>query len=118
MSPCGRARSPPRCGRPGQPHRATPAVSDGRAAAPAGDSQWVGFGDGGVIADNDIAEQGKTAKFNVLLSKAVIFHDALDFAEIVRRPQAEGTGIGPEDLASVRSPFHLVGCDLHFSVGS
>lgn len=32
-------------------------------------SQWVGFGNGGVIADNDPVEQEKTAKFNALLSE-------------------------------------------------
>lgn len=59
----------------------------------------VGFGNGGVIADNDPVEQEKTAKFNALLSNAVIFHNALDIAEIVRRLQAEGMDIDPEDLA-------------------
>lgn len=34
----------------------------------------------------------------------MIFHDALDIAEIVRRLQAEGMGIAPEDLAQV-SPY-------------
>lgn len=67
-------------------------------------SQWVGFGNGGVIADNDPVEQEKTAKFNALLSNAVIFHNALDIAEIVRQLQAEGMDIAPEDLAQL-SPY-------------
>ncbi|MFF9819080.1 Tn3 family transposase [Streptomyces sp. NPDC014006] len=58
-------------------------------------SQCVGFGKGGVIADNDPVEQEKTAKFNALLSNAVIFHNALDIAEIVRQLQAEGMDIAP-----------------------
>ncbi|MFD7288493.1 Tn3 family transposase [Streptomyces sp. NPDC059863] len=48
-----------------------------------GFSQWIGFGNGGVITDNDPVEQEKTAKFNALLTNAVIFHNALDTAEIV-----------------------------------
>ncbi|WP_280524982.1 Tn3 family transposase, partial [Streptomyces inhibens] len=55
-----------------------------------GFSQWIGFGNGGVITDNDPVEQEKTAKFNALLTNAVIFHNALDIAEIVRRLQEEG----------------------------
>ncbi|MER7000651.1 Tn3 family transposase [Streptomyces sp. NPDC000410] len=34
----------------------------------------------------------------------MIFHNALDIAEIVRQLQAEGVGIAPEDLAQV-SPY-------------
>ncbi|MGX8903729.1 Tn3 family transposase [Streptomyces netropsis] len=66
-------------------------------------SQWVGFGNGGMIADNDPVEQEKAAKFNALRSNAVIFHNALDIAEIVRQLQAEGMDITPEDLAQVSS---------------
>ncbi|WP_171076225.1 Tn3 family transposase [Streptomyces sp. YIM 121038] len=67
-------------------------------------SQWVGFGNSGVIADNDPVEQEKAMKFNALLTNAVIFHNALDIAEIVRQLQAEGWEIEPEDLAQV-SPY-------------
>ncbi|WP_020123596.1 Tn3 family transposase [Streptomyces canus] len=66
-----------------------------------GFSQWIGFGNGGVITDNDPVEQEKTVKFNVLLTNAVIFHNALDIAEIVRKLQEEGYVIGPEDLAHI-----------------
>ncbi|MBT2388635.1 Tn3 family transposase [Streptomyces sp. ISL-1] len=46
----------------------------------------------------------KTAKFNALLTNAVIFRNALDIAEIVRRLQEEGHVIDPEDLAHI-SPY-------------
>jgi TnpA family transposase len=69
-----------------------------------GFSQWIGFGNGGVIIDNDLVEQEKTAKFNALLTNAVIFHNALDIAEIVRQLQEEGYVIDPEDLAHI-SPY-------------
>ncbi|MGW3659830.1 Tn3 family transposase [Streptomyces sp. NPDC005151] len=67
-------------------------------------SQWVGFGNQGVIADNDPIEQEKTMKFNALLTNAVIFHNALDIAEIVRQLLEEGWEIDPEDLAHI-SPY-------------
>jgi hypothetical protein len=67
-------------------------------------SKWVGFGNGGVLADNDPLEQEKAAKFNALLANAIIFHNALDIAEIVRQLQDEGEKVDPEDLAQV-SPY-------------
>lgn len=36
-----------------------------------GFSQWIGFGNRGVIADNDPVEQEKVMKFNALLTNAV-----------------------------------------------
>ncbi|MFJ9434537.1 Tn3 family transposase [Streptomyces sp. NPDC101490] len=67
-------------------------------------SQWIGFGNRGVIADNDPVEQEKAMKFNALLTNAVIFHSALDIAEIVRQLLEEGWEIDPEDLAHI-SPY-------------
>jgi len=46
----------------------------------------------------------ETAKFNALLTNAVIFHNALDIAEIVRQLQEEGHVIASEDLAHI-SPY-------------
>ncbi|MFJ6574243.1 Tn3 family transposase [Streptomyces sp. NPDC091292] len=67
-------------------------------------SQWIGFGNRGVIADNDPVEQETAMKFNALLTNAVIFHNALDIAEIVRQLLDEGWEIDPEDLAHI-SPY-------------
>ncbi|WP_176482526.1 Tn3 family transposase [Streptomyces albidoflavus] len=67
-------------------------------------SQWIGFGNRGVIADNDPIEQEKAMKFNALLTNSVIFHNALDIAEIVRQLLEEGWEIDPEDLAHI-SPY-------------
>jgi hypothetical protein len=69
-----------------------------------GFSQWLHFGNRGVIADNDPAEQEKAMKFNSLLTNAVIFHQAVDIAQVVRVLQAEGWKVEPEDLAEV-SPY-------------
>ncbi|MFF2231652.1 Tn3 family transposase [Streptomyces anulatus] len=67
-------------------------------------SQWIGFGNHGVIADNNPVEQEKAMKLNALLTNAVIFHNALDIAEIVRQLLEEGWTIEPEDLARI-SPY-------------
>ncbi|MFD3423762.1 Tn3 family transposase [Streptomyces decoyicus] len=67
-------------------------------------SQRIGSGNRGVIADNDPIEQEKTMKFNALLTKAVIFHNALDSAEIFRQLLEERWEIDPEDLAHI-SPY-------------
>ncbi|MGW2613036.1 Tn3 family transposase [Streptomyces mirabilis] len=67
-------------------------------------SQWIGFGNRGVIADNDPVEQVKAMKFNALLTNAVIFHNALDIAEIVRQLLEAGQEIDPEDLSHI-SPY-------------
>ncbi|MEU8433859.1 Tn3 family transposase [Streptomyces sp. NPDC029216] len=69
-----------------------------------GFAQWLGFGNRGVNADNDPVEQEKAMKFNALLTNAVVFHNALDIAEVVRQLLEEGWEIGPEDLAHV-SPY-------------
>ncbi|MFE2937037.1 Tn3 family transposase [Streptomyces sp. NPDC059278] len=66
-------------------------------------SQWIGFGNRGVIADNDPIEQEKATEFNALLTNSAIFHNALDIAEIVRQLLEEGWGIDPEDLAHISS---------------
>ncbi|KOV58162.1 hypothetical protein ADK64_37380 [Streptomyces sp. MMG1121] len=43
-------------------------------------------------------------KFNALLTNAVVFHNALDTAEVVRQLLEEGWEIDPEDLAHI-SPY-------------
>lgn len=58
---------------------------------------------GGDTGDDPI-EQEKAMKFNALLTNAVIFHNALDIAEIVRQLLEEGWEIDPEDLAHI-SPY-------------
>jgi hypothetical protein len=67
----------------------------------------LGFGNQGVLADNGPVEQEKAMKFNALLTNAVIFHNALDIAEIVRRLLQEGWEIDPEGLAHI-SPYLTV----------
>jgi TnpA family transposase len=69
-----------------------------------GFSGWLRFGNDGVIADNDPAEQEKMIKFNSLLANCVIFHTALDMMEVMRQLLAEGWEISAEDVAQL-SPY-------------
>ncbi|WTL69297.1 transposase [Streptosporangium sp. NBC_01495] len=55
-----------------------------------GFSGWLRFGNDGVIAANDPAEQEKMIKFNSLLANCVIFHTALDMTDVLRQLLAEG----------------------------
>ena len=67
-------------------------------------SAWLRFGNGGVLAGNDPVEQEKLIKLNTLLANLVIFHNALDIADVVRTLVAEGWTITAEDLAGL-SPY-------------
>ncbi|WP_181139564.1 Tn3 family transposase [Streptomyces sp. Ru71] len=57
-----------------------------------------------VTAATNKVESGKAMKYHSLLTNAVIFHNALDIAEIVRQLLGEGWEIDPEDLAHI-SPY-------------
>nr|WP_231972533.1 transposase [Nocardiopsis alborubida] len=67
-------------------------------------SQWLRFGNNGILADNDPDEQEKLIKLNTLLANLVIFHNALDIAEVVRGLVAEGWTITAEEIAAL-SPY-------------
>ena len=65
---------------------------------------WLRFGNAGVIADNDPAEQEKTIKFNQLLANCAIFHTTLDMTTAIRDLQADGWSVTTDDLAVI-SPY-------------
>ena len=67
-------------------------------------SSWCRFGNAGVIAANDPAEQEKILKFSTLLANAVIFHTTVDMMTVIRELIGEGWQITPGDLA-VLSPY-------------
>jgi hypothetical protein len=69
-----------------------------------GFAQWLGFGNNGVLADNDPAEQEKLIKLNTLLANLVIFHNALDIIDVVRGLAAEGWTITAAELGAL-SPY-------------
>lgn len=65
---------------------------------------WLRFGNAGVIADNDPAEQEKTIKFNQLLANCAIFHTTLDMTTAIRHLQADGWPVTTDDVAVI-SPY-------------
>jgi TnpA family transposase len=69
-----------------------------------GFSHWLAFGNNGVLADNDPVEQEKLIKLNTLLANLVIFHNALDIMDVVRKLVAEGWLITADQLGAM-SPY-------------
>jgi len=56
--------------------RARVTAATNKAESYHGFAQWLSFGNNGVLADNDPAEQEKLIKLNTLLANLVIFHNA------------------------------------------
>lgn len=67
-------------------------------------SNWCRFGYGGVIADNDPAEQEKIVEFATLLTNCVVFHTTLDMMMVLRELISEGWDITAADLSTL-SPY-------------
>ncbi|MGW4718971.1 Tn3 family transposase [Nocardia sp. NPDC004260] len=67
-------------------------------------SQWLSFGNNGVLADNDSEEQEKLIKLNALLANLVIFHNALNIMDVVRDLAAEVWTVTADQLAAL-SPY-------------
>jgi len=84
--------------------RARVTAATNKADSYHGFTQWLGFGNNGVLADNDPAEQEKLIKFNTLLANLVIFHNALDIMDVVRGLVAEGWTITAAELGAL-SPY-------------
>ncbi len=82
--------------------RARVAAATNKAESYHGFAQRLGFGNNGVLADNDPTEQEKLIKFNTLLANLVIFHNALDIIDIVRGLVAEGWTITADQLGAGR----------------
>ena len=84
--------------------RARVTAATNKAESYHGFAQWLSFGNNGVLADNDPAEQEKLIKFNTLLANLVIFHNALDIMDVVRGLVAEGWTVTADQLAAL-SPY-------------
>ncbi len=84
--------------------RARVTAATNKAESYHGFTQWLGFGNNGVLADNDPAEQEKLIKLNTLLANLVIFHNALDIMDVVRGLVAEGWTITAAELGAL-SPY-------------
>ncbi|GIH78274.1 transposase [Planobispora longispora] len=66
-----------------------------------GFSQWLSFGNNGVIAHNDPDEQEKLIKMNTLLANCVIFHNTLDLMDVLRDLVAEGLPITADEIGAI-----------------
>jgi len=84
--------------------RARVTAATNKAEAYNGFSAWTRFGNQGVIAENDPAEQEKSVKWNSLLCNLIVFHIAIDMMEVIRQLVAEGWQVTAEDLAQL-SPY-------------
>lgn len=58
----------------------------------------------GVLADNDPVEQEKLVKLNTLLANLVIFHNALDIMDVVRKLVGDGWLVTADQLGAM-SPY-------------
>jgi hypothetical protein len=84
--------------------RARITAATNKAESYHGFAQWLSFGNNGMLADNDPAEQEKLIKLNTLLANLVIFHNALDMMDVVRGLVAEGWTVTADQLAAL-SPY-------------
>ncbi len=69
-----------------------------------GFSHCLAFGNNGILASNDPVEQEKQIKLNTLLANLVIFHNAIDIMDVVRKLAAEAWLITAEQLGAM-SPY-------------
>ncbi len=66
--------------------------------------EWVAFGGGGVIAENDRAAQRKVVKFNHLLSNCLLFSTVALMSRALTDLRAEGYPIEADAVAAL-SPY-------------
>lgn len=69
-----------------------------------GFAQWVAFGGGGVIAENNRDEQRKVIKYNHLVSSLVIFHTVDSMSKVLGQLEDEGYEFSREALGAI-SPY-------------
>ena len=69
-----------------------------------GYTDWLRFGNAGVLASNDPAEQEKMIKFTSLLANCTIFQTAVDMSQVIRDLIAEGWDITAAQIAQL-SPY-------------
>ncbi|NUT44797.1 MAG: Tn3 family transposase, partial [Thermoactinospora sp.] len=53
-------------------------------------AKWIGFGNNGVIAENDSEEQEKAIKFNTLVADLVMYQTTLDMSVVLNRTGRAG----------------------------
>ncbi|TDC90959.1 DUF4158 domain-containing protein [Nonomuraea deserti] len=67
-------------------------------------AKWIGFGNNGVIAENDPEEQEKAIKFNTLVADLVMYQTTLDMSLVLNQLRSEGQAVHRADVA-IMSPY-------------
>lgn len=67
-------------------------------------SKWIGFGNNGVIAENDPEEQEKAIKFNTLVADLVMYQTTLDMSLVLNQLRGEGETVHRAEVA-IMSPY-------------
>lgn len=67
-------------------------------------AKWIGFGNNGVIAENDPEEQEKAIKFNTLVADLVMYQTTLDMSLVLNRLRSEGETVHRAN-AAIMSPY-------------
>ncbi|WP_051864850.1 Tn3 family transposase [Streptosporangium roseum] len=66
--------------------------------------QQFGFGNNGVIAENEPEEQEKAIKFNTLVADLVMYQTTLDMSLVLNQLRGEGQAVHRTDVA-IMSPY-------------
>src|SRR5205823_7118702 len=66
--------------------------------------KWLAFGGGGVITENDRAEQRKIIKYNHLLANCLIFHNVCMMTRVLHKLRADGLPVEADTVAAL-SPY-------------
>ena len=86
-------------------------------------SQWLRFGDEGVLEENDPLEMEKGVKFNQLVANAIMLSNVLDMSQAIRTPRVSGWPVWrshraqPTRRAGPGGQEHAVAAGSHVSPG-
>jgi len=67
-------------------------------------TQWVAFGNKGVVTENDRVEQKKRIKYNHLVANCLIFHNVYAMTQALHKMAQEGVALSEEALRHL-SPY-------------
>ncbi|RVX40934.1 TnpA family transposase [Nonomuraea polychroma] len=67
-------------------------------------AKWIGFGNNGVIADNEPEEQEKAIKFNTLVADLIMYQTTPDMSLVLNQLRTEGETMHRADVA-IMSPY-------------
>lgn len=96
-------------------------------------AKWIGFGNNGVIAENDPEEQEKSITLNTLVADLVMYQTTLDMSLVLNQLRSEGERVHRAEVA-IMSPYQednvrrfgdyiydlnapLEGMDVHLDLG-